>query len=287
MDMTTAQNILITGCSSGIGLALAIEFKRRGHVVFATARSSDALKALSAQGFHAVQLDVTDADSIDAAFTQVHAKCTRLDMLVNNAGYGQFGAVMDTEADALRRQFETNVIAPVALSRAVLPMLLASPSACIANLGSVSGITTTPFAGVYCASKAALHALSDAMRMELGPLGVRVVTVQPGGITSKFGDNASHQIQFPEGSLYTSIAKFIQGRAQLSQRGATLVDVFAAEVVTHLLDPHAGPICRTGAQSTRLPLLKRWLPTAMLDKKMQKLFGLERLQRVTPSDGGH
>lgn len=273
------QKILITGCSSGIGQALALEFKQRGHTVFATARSPAALAALTAMGLNAVELDVTRPDSIAQALIQVKALTPQLDMLINNAGYGQFGAVMDTDSEALRRQFETNVVAPVALSRAFLPMLRTSPQACIVNMGSVSGITTTPFAGVYCASKAALHALSDAMRMELGPLGVRVVTVQPGGITSKFGDNATHQIQFPADSLYTPIAKFVQGRAQLSQKGATPVEVFAATVVTHLLDPQADPICRTGAQSTRLPLLKRWLPTKMLDKKMQKLFGLERLQR--------
>jgi len=275
--MTIAKTILITGCSSGIGQALALEFKKRGHSVIATARQPAALETLAAMGLSAVELDVTRPDSIERARSQIEATSARLDMLVNNAGYGQFGAVMDTDSDVLRRQFETNVIAPAALSRAFLPLLLASEQACIANIGSISGVVTTPFAGVYCASKAALHALSDAMRMELGPLGVRVVTVQPGGIRSKFGDNAEHLIQFPEGSLYTPIAKFVRGRAQLSQRGATPSDVFAATVVAHLLNPMAGPICRAGAQSTRLPLLKRLLSTKRLDAKMQKLFGLDRL----------
>lgn len=281
--MITAKTILITGCSSGIGQALALEFKRRGHSVFATARQPAALEALAALGLRALELDVTRPDSIERARSQIEATSARLDMLVNNAGYGQFGAVMDTDSDVLRRQFETNVIAPAALSRAFLPLLRASEQACIANIGSISGIVTTPFAGVYCASKAALHALSDAMRMELGPLGVRVVTVQPGGIRSKFGDNAEHLIQFPEGSLYTPIAKFVRGRAQLSQRGATPSEVFADRVVSHLLNPMAGSICRTGAQSTRLPLLKRLLPTKRLDAKMQKLFGLDRLRNNASS----
>lgn len=275
--MNTPKTILITGCSSGIGQAMALEFKKRGHTVFATARQPAALEALTAMGLSSVALDVTRPDSIERARSQIEAASARLDILVNNAGYGQFGAVMDTDSDVLRRQFETNVIAPVALARAFLPLLRASEEACIANIGSISGIVTTPFAGVYCASKAALHALSDAMRMELGPLGVRVVTVQPGGIRSKFGDNAEHLVPFPEGSLYAPIAKFIRGRAQLSQRGATPSEVFAATVVAHLLNPMAGPICRTGAQSTRLPLLKRLLPTKRLDAKMQKLFGLDRL----------
>jgi len=275
--MTTSHTILITGCSSGIGQALALEFKKRGHTVFATARQPAALQALTAMGLHAVELDVTRADSIAHALAQIQAQAGRLDMLINNAGYGQFGAVIDTDPETLRRQFETNVVAPVALSRAFLPLLRASQQACIAHIGSISGLVTTPFAGVYCASKAALHALSDAMRMELGPLGVRVVTVQPGGIQSRFGDNAEHQIEFPANSPYAAIARFIQGRAKLSQKGATPVDQFAATVVDHLLNPKAGPICRTGAQSTRLPLLKKLLPTRTLDAKMQKLFGLDQL----------
>jgi NAD(P)-dependent dehydrogenase (short-subunit alcohol dehydrogenase family) len=275
--MTSPRSILITGCSSGIGQALALEFRKRGHTVFATARQVQALASLTALGFIAVELDVTSQHSIDKAREQIQTRTNRLDMLINNAGYGQFGAVMDTDSDALRRQFETNVIAPVALSRAFLPLLRASSSACIANVGSISGIATTPFAGIYCASKAALHALSDAMRMELDPLGIRVVTVQPGGIASRFGDNAEHAIQFSQGSLYTSISKFIQGRAKMSQVGATPADEFAKTVVNHLLDKNSHPICRTGTQSTRLPLLKLLLPTRVLDAKMRKLFGLDQL----------
>ena len=275
--MISPQSILITGCSSGIGQALALEFKKRGHTVFATARQAQALANLTEMGLNAVVLDVTSQQSIDNAREQIQSQTNRLDMLINNAGYGQFGAVLDTDSNALRRQFETNVIAPVALSRTFLPLLRASSSACIANIGSISGIATTPFAGAYCASKAALHALSDAMRMELEPLGVRVVTVQPGGIASKFGDNAEHEIQFPKDSPYAAISKFIQGRAKMSQVGATPAEAFAKTVVTHLLDRNANAVCRAGKHSTRLPMLKLMLPTKTLDSKMRKLFGLDQL----------
>ncbi len=275
--MNTPQSILITGCSSGIGQALALEFKKRGHTVFATARQAHALASLTAMGLIAVELDVTSQQSIDKARDQIQSQTKRLHMLMNDAGYGQFGAVIDTDSDAIRRQFETNVIAPVALSRAFLPLVRTSTSACIANVGSISGVATTPFAGIYCASKAALHALSDAMRMELEPLGVRVVTVQPGGIASKFGDNAEHEIQFPPSSPYAPIGKFIQGRAKMSQVGATPAEVFAKTVVDHLLNSSANPVCRSGKQSTRLPLLKLLLPKKTLDVKMRKLFGLDQL----------
>ncbi|MDD5335252.1 MAG: SDR family NAD(P)-dependent oxidoreductase [Rhodoferax sp.] len=275
--MTTRKTILITGCSSGIGAALAQEFHKRGHRVFASARRIESLAALAAQGLSTLALDVTDDASIAIAVAALQGETGQLDLLINNAGYGQFGAVMDAQPEDLRRQFETNVFAPVALSRAALPLLRRSKAACIANMGSISGIATTPFAGVYCASKAALHALSDAMRMELAPLGVRVVTIQPGGIVSSFGDTGATHVTLPPGSLYTPISRFVLGRAKLSQRGATPVADFAREVADHLLRADPPAICRSGAQSTRLPLLKRWLPTRVLDRKLQKMFGLDQL----------
>ena len=275
--MNSQKTILITGCSSGIGAALAQEFHQRGHRVIATARRIESLQALAAQGMRTLALDVNDGASIAVAVAALQSDSDHVDILINNAGYGQFGAVMDVEPDDLRRQFETNVFAPVALSRAALPLLRKSGVGCIANMGSISGIVTTPFAGVYCASKAALHALSDAMRMELAPLGVRVVTIQPGGIASKFGATGEAQVKLPQGSLYAPIARFVLGRAKASQRGATPVDDFAREVADHLLLADPPAVCRTGAQSTRLPLLKRWLPTRVLDRKMQKLFGLDQL----------
>lgn len=275
--MTSPKTVLITGCSSGIGAALAQEFHQRGHRVIATARRIESLQALADLGLRTLALDVNDAASIAVALAALQSEADHLDILVNNAGYGQFGAVIDAEPEDLRRQFETNVFAPVALSRAALPLLRKSGDGCIANMGSISGVVTTPFAGVYCASKAALHALSDGMRMELAPLGVRVVTIQPGGIASKFGTTAQANVRLPQDSLYAPIARFVLGRAKASQRGATPVGDFAREVVDHLLQPHPAAVCRTGAQSTRLPLLKRWLPMRVLDRKMQKLFGLDQL----------
>ncbi len=275
--MTSPKNVLITGCSSGIGAALAQEFHRRGHHVIATARRLESLQALSDQGLRVLQLDVNDPRSLGEAVASVLAQEQGLDLLINNAGYGQFGAVIDTNINELRRQFETNVFAPVEVTRAFLPLLRQRAGGCIANVGSISGLVTTPFAGVYCASKAALHALSDAMRLELEPFGLSVVTIQPGGIASNFGDTASTQVSLPEGSLYAPIAPFVLGRAQASQRGATAVAEFARTVADHLLQARPGAVCRTGAQSTRLPLLKRLLPTRVLDRKLRKLFGLDRL----------
>jgi len=275
--MSDQKTILITGCSSGIGAALAQEFHRRGHWVYATARQLESLRELKPQGLRTLALDVNDGASISAALAVVQSEAGRIDILINNAGYGQFGAVMDADISDLRNQFETNVFAPVVLSRAALPLLRKSAAGCIANMGSISGLVTTPFAGVYCASKAALHALSDAMRMELVPLGLHVVTIQPGGIASNFGATGAAHVKLPQDSLYAPIADFVLDRAKVSQRGATPVDIFARTVADHLLQAHPAAVCRAGAQSVRLPLLKRLLPRRILERKLRKLFGLDQL----------
>jgi NAD(P)-dependent dehydrogenase (short-subunit alcohol dehydrogenase family) len=274
---------LITGCSSGIGAALAEEFHERGHRVYASARRPESLAALAARGIRTLTLDVTDPNSIAAVAAAVAQETGRLDMLVNNAGYGLYGAVVDLSADELRRQIDTNVIAPVQIARAFLPLMLPQRRGRIVNVGSVSGILTTPFAGAYCASKAALHALSDAMRMELGPFGIEVIMIQPGSVTSNIGATGTSNAALPAGSIFTPLAKNIRGRAVASQKGAMLARDFARQVATAVLADSAPVIVRGGPHSFRLPFLERWLPKRMLDRKLSKMFGLDRLHQVEGS----
>ena len=274
--------ILITGCSSGIGAALARELHRSGHRVYATARRPETLAPLAAQGMDTLALDVNDDDSIAAAMASVRDEAGRLDMLINNAGFSQVGAVVDLTREDLRRQYETNVIAPVAMTRAALPLLRAAVAAhgraLVVNVGSIVGILTTPFAGAYCSSKAAVHSLSDALRMELAPFGIRVVMVQPGGVRSAFGDHAEEAIRLPAGSVYQAMEKGIHARAQAGQQGATPVDEFVAPVVEKILQQAPPAIIRGGHNSLRLPLLKTLLPLATFDRLMARTFGLDRFR---------
>ena len=275
--------VLITGCSSGIGAAMAQEFQRSGHIVYASARRVQTLEALAAQGIRTLALDVNDDASIAAAMAQVQSEQGRIDVLVNNAGFSQVGAVVDLSREDLRQQYETNVIAPVAVTRAALALLRAAVAAngqaVLANVGSIVGVMTTPFAGAYCSSKAALHSLSDALRMELAPFGIRVVTIQPGGVRSSFGNHAEAALRLPEGSLYLPVEKSVHARAQAGQRGAVAAEVFVAPVVQALLSNAPPIVIRGGTSSVRLPLLKKLLPTATLDAKLSRMFGLDRLSR--------
>ena len=183
--------VLISGCSSGIGLALAREFASRGCRVFATARKPQMIEQLKKEKMEIAALDVTHQQSIDACVAEVVAKTGKIDVLVNNAGYALIGPMIDLSIDDLRHQLETNVVGLVALTKAVAPHMIKQRSGLIVNMASVSGICATPFAGAYCASKAAVNLLSVALRIELAPFGIDVVTVQPGAIKSGFGKAAA------------------------------------------------------------------------------------------------
>ncbi len=274
------RTILITGCSSGIGHALALAFVHNGDRVVATARRTESLHALKELGATCLALDVNSQTS-HAALREAlwAADIDHLDILVNNAGISAMGPLLELPAEKLRGQFETNVIAPVLLVQTLFPLLQAGAQPVVVNIGSVSGILTTPFAGAYCASKAALHSISEAMQMELQPLGVQVVTIQPGAIQSNFGDAAASSIQewLDADSRYAAIRDGIMARAGASQVNATETQAFAARVVAGLRSSHPAPVQRIGHGSTALPLLSRLFPTALRRRVLSRKFGLNRL----------
>lgn len=276
------RTVLITGCSSGIGAALARELHKRGHRVYATARRPESLAPLAELGLDTLSLDVNDDDSIAAAMASVEREAGQLDMLVNNAGFSQVGATIDLAREDLRRQYETNVISPIAVTRAALPLLRSAASAngraVVANVGSIVGLFTTPFSGAYSSSKAAVHSLSDALRMELAPFSIDVVTIQPGGVRSAFGDHAEEALRLPQDSVYKSVEEGIRARAQAGQQGATPVDEFILPVADALLKQPPPAVIRGGKNSFRLPLLKKVLPLRTFDAMVSKVFGLDKFK---------
>jgi NAD(P)-dependent dehydrogenase (short-subunit alcohol dehydrogenase family) len=277
-----SRTVLITGCSSGIGAALARALHRRGHDVYATARRPDSLAPLAALGMRTLALDVNDEQSIAGVLATLDRERGQLDLLVNNAGFSQVGAVIDLTRDDLRRQYETNVIAPARVTAAAIPLLrkavAAAGQATVANVGSIVGLFTTPFAGAYCSSKAAVHSITDALRMELAPFGIHVVSIQPGGIRSSFGEHAEAAIRLPEQSLYRPVERGVRARAQAGQQDATPAEDFASAITDPLLRNPPPRVIRAGKNSRRLPLLARLLPGATFDRKMMRIFGLDQLR---------
>lgn len=278
--MSTAKPVvLITGCSSGIGRAMAEAFHHQGCTVYATARQLESIRDLAGLGLNTLALDVDDETSIQSAIRTVTQAEARLDILVNNAGYAAMGPIVEMPLTHLRRQFETNVFATLAVVQAALPLLLAAKQARVVNIGSVSGILTSPFAGAYCASKSALHTISDALRIELSPFGIHVITVQPGAIRSRFGATASRLLSetLKKDSLYLPIKKAIDDRAMASQAKPTSAEKFARATVNKILRKKAPVIVRYGRGCIGMPLLKRLLPERLLDRILAKKFALDKL----------
>jgi NAD(P)-dependent dehydrogenase (short-subunit alcohol dehydrogenase family) len=186
-----SKAVLITGCSSGIGRASALRLARGGWRVYASARRPETIAALEQDGIRTLALDVTDEQSMRAAVESIEQAEGAVGVLVNNAGYSQSGAVETVPLEAVRRQFETNVFGLVRLTQLVLPGMRAQRWGKIVNVGSMGGRLTFPGAGHYHATKHALEAISDALRFEVRGFGVDVVLIEPGLITTSFGDAAT------------------------------------------------------------------------------------------------
>lgn len=190
--MASRLNVLVTGASSGIGRATAIEFARRGHRVFAAARREEALADLAAAtpGIVAIGLDVTDTDSVRQAWDKIDASTggAGVDVLVNNAGFALSGPVEVLGDADVRRQFGTNVFGLLAMTRTVLPAMRSRGSGRIINVSSLVGRTTFAGMGVYGATKYAVEALSDALRQEVAGFGIKVVIIEPGFVATGLGE---------------------------------------------------------------------------------------------------
>ena len=218
--------VLVTGCSSGFGMLAAIEFARRGDTVFASMRDTlkagpllDAAKAAGAS-LDVVALDVNDGASVDAAVADVIARAGRIDVLVNNAGLGMHGPIEEAGDDEMARVFDTNVFGLVRVTRAVLPQMRAQGGGTIVNVGSLAGKVSSPFGGIYAASKHAVEAISDALYFELHPFGVRVVLVEPGGFETQFGANVLLERRHGAASPYADLdRRFEERQARLPGTG--------------------------------------------------------------------
>jgi NAD(P)-dependent dehydrogenase (short-subunit alcohol dehydrogenase family) len=186
---------LVTGASSGIGLATALELRRAGHTVYGAARRVHLMDAIRDGGGHALKMDARNADDLDRAVATVVAEQGRIDVLVNNAGTVLHGAAEDVPLDRARDQLEVNLIAPARLVQLVLPHMRARGSGVIVNVSSIGGEIALPFGAWYYASKHAMEAYSDTLRMEVEPLGVNVVIVQPGIIRTGFEDQTAAQLR--------------------------------------------------------------------------------------------
>jgi NAD(P)-dependent dehydrogenase (short-subunit alcohol dehydrogenase family) len=203
-----SKAVLITGCSSGIGRASALQLVRSGWKVYATARRPETIAECKDAGCHTLALDVTDEQSMHAAVDRVEEADGAVGVLINNAGYSQSGAIETVPLEAVRRQFETNVFGLVRLTQLVLPKMRAQRWGRIVNVGSMGGRLVFPGGGHYHATKHALEAISDSLRFEVRGFGIDVTLLEPGLITTEFGEAATASMTEIESSADDPYAEF-------------------------------------------------------------------------------
>ncbi|KAJ2015634.1 hypothetical protein GGI13_007003 [Coemansia sp. RSA 455] len=284
MTGTIANNervVLISGCSAGgIGHHLALELAAHGCRVFAGVRTlSKAQTLVDNPLIEAVELDVTDDASVDAAVAYVLAATGgRIDILVNNAGVNCVGPAIEAPLDQVQQVFNTNFIGLARLCRAVAPIMMDCRQGTIVNVGSVAGYAASPWFGHYTATKAAVHAYSDSLRMELAPFGVNVVVVAPGRIKSHIVDNYSVDL-LDINTRYSMARPAIEKAATFSQgEGATSTSQFAHVVVPKILRSSPPAYVTYGDASTSIWCMY-YVPPIILDYLVSHYFGTYQLAK--------
>ncbi|MCB1515069.1 MAG: SDR family NAD(P)-dependent oxidoreductase [Hyphomicrobiaceae bacterium] len=270
--------ILITGASSGIGWAAAVRLKARGWRVLATARNEADRERLAGEaGVEPLHLELSDHGSIErCAEAALGRTGGRIDALFNNAAYGQVGAVEDLSADVLRRQLEVNVIGTHELTRRLIPSMRANGSGRIVQCSSVLGLVAGPYRGAYCASKFALEALSDSMRVELAGSGVFVVLIEPGPIRTRFVDTALRIFRESidiEGSVHraTYEARLKAMEAGGKQRFKLEPDAVVDKLVLALESPRPRLRYFVTTPTYVAAGLKRVLPMRLMDRLVHRM----------------
>ncbi len=275
-----SKAVLITGCSTGIGRATAEHLAARGWTVYATARKLDAVRDLAAKGCKTLALDVCDEASMRAAVEAVERAEGAVGVLINNAGYGQEGAVEEVSIESVRRQFETNVIGLTRLVQLVLPGMRRQRWGKIVNLSSMGGKLTFPGGGFYHATKHAVEALSDALRFEVAGFGINVVVIEPGPIKTQFGDTALASIGGGSTSPYAAFNASLSKNIRDAYEGALGWFALGPEAVARVIEKSI----TARRPRTRYPVtaaarifmhLRRWLSDRAFD-------GILRTQFTTP-----
>ncbi|MCW8963951.1 MAG: SDR family oxidoreductase [Gammaproteobacteria bacterium] len=275
---TEPKSILITGCSSGIGLCVADGLKKRGYRVFATARHQDDVNLLIKQGHESLQLDLDDSHSIQAAVTEIlHRTDNRLYALFNNGAYGQPGAVEDLDRVTLRRQFETNVFGWHELTRLVLPSMRQQGYGRILQNSSVLGFVALKYRGAYNASKFAIEGLTDTLRLEFRNTDIHFSLIEPGPIESRFRANALKAFRKnidPQASAHRDIYKALVDK--LETEGPVVPFTLKADAVLdkviHALEARRPkPRYYVTFPTYLFGYLKRILPIRAMDSILNKV----------------
>ena len=267
---------LVTGASSGIGMATALELHAKGFIVYGAARRTEKMQGLATKGITIMALDVTDEVSIVACVNAILEKEGRIDVLVNNAGYGSFGPIEAVPMEEARRQLEVCLFGLARLTQLVLPSMRRNRFGKIVNISSMGGKVTTPFGGWYHAAKFAVEGFSDCLRMEVAPFGIHVIVIEPGVIKTDWGIIAAEHLK--QSSVKGAYA------AQANRTAEALVKNYTSNMGTRpeIIAATIGKAVTAGKPKTRYLLgygaklsvfLKRILCDRAFDKVIRKIMG--------------
>jgi len=271
------KSILITGCSSGIGLHAALTLSARGYQVFATARKPADVENLAAKGLSAHLLDLTKPETIEQTLNKILLETNgKLDYLFNNGAYGQPGALEDLPTSALRAQFEANVFGWHELTRKIIPIMKQQGHGRIIQCSSVLGFVSMAYRGAYNASKYAIEGLTDTLRLELKPVNIDVVLLQPGPINTQFRANALAAFQAhidveSSGHKQQYRQQIERLSSEKSNAAFTLEPLHVTRALIHALESKRPKLRYRITTPTKLfAILKRLLPTPWLDYLLAK-----------------
>jgi len=275
------KTALITGASSGIGEATALRLGELGYTVYAAARRVERMSDLARRGIRVRTVDVTDDASMVALVEAILADSGRLDVLINNAGYGLYGALEDVPIEEARRQFDVNLFGLARLTQLVLPQMRAQRNGYIVNVSSMGGKIWEPLGGWYHASKFAVEGLSDSLRVEVAEFGIKVVIIQPGSIRSEWSGIAAEQLETT--SATTAYARQMKVMAAVLRgvdhmRLASGPVVVAAAIAKAVQSPRPRTRYVVGGGARGMLLAERILPDRGFDKFIQLGYRLAASQ---------
>jgi NAD(P)-dependent dehydrogenase (short-subunit alcohol dehydrogenase family) len=261
-----AKVCLVTGASSGIGRATALELLRAGHTVYGAARRVHKMDDIRAAGGHALVMDARNEDDLGRVVATILDQQQRIDVLVNNAGTVLHGAIEDVPLDLARDQLEVNLIAPARLVQLVLPHMREQRTGTIVNVSSIGGEIALPLGAWYYASKHALEAFSDTLRMEVQPFGIDVVIIQPGIIKTEFEDQTAAQLREISGNgAYRTMAEAMAQRSETGLSEGSDPDVVADTIRQAVESELPDTRYAVGRLADKLLQLNRSLPDREFD----------------------
>ena len=254
--MTHSKIAIVTGASSGIGMATAIELAAQGYTVYAGARRTQPIDDLKNSSIHSIELDVTHDSSMEQCVERVLSKEKGIDVLVNNAGYGSYGSLEEVPIKEARKQFEVNVFGLARMTQLVLPSMRTAKHGKIVNISSVGGKFATPYGSWYHATKYAVEGMSDSLRNEVKQFGIDVIIIEPGGIKTAWSDIAMNGLEETSGNgPYKKLAHKVKKFYKNVNSGSPGPEVIAKLISKSLSDNDPKPRYRAGSGATGLAFI--------------------------------